>query len=199
MTGRPTIEVENLSCERGGIGVLADVSFVVESGRCAVLGGENGAGKSTLLRVLSGLLTPTAGTFSLRPGGEANRHFVGHENAVKPELTVRDQLDFVSLVAGNEGVEDVARTVGVAHALDLPAYTLSTGQKRRLALARLLVDERPIWLLDEPTAGLDGSGRRLFADLLLDHMDAGGVALVATHDEIDLPSERATLLDLSRS
>ena len=195
----PMICVEGLACERGGVPIFAGVSFTIPSGHCGVLRGDNGAGKSTLLRVVSGLLSPTHGRVVVQPREAGERHAIFPDAGIKPDVNVGEQLSFDAAIMGIDARQSVLEHVGLAHALELPGRALSTGQRRRFALARLLVDERPLWLLDEPTAGLDGTGRSMFRRMLADHLEAGGIALVATHDEdLALPANIIEL-ELTRS
>jgi heme exporter protein A len=194
--------VENLACERGGRRVLSGVEFSLESGQALVVTGANGVGKSSLIRVIAGLVAPAAGHIHLE-GGMAERtppehcHYFGHLDALKPALSVRENLDFwAAFLAPAEGgglrraasLVDALETLGIAHTLDLPAAYLSAGQRRRLALARLLVVPRPIWLLDEPSSALDAASEATLAELMTAHLAAGGMIVAATHQELALPS-----------
>ena len=177
---------EGLSAERGGRAVFAGVGFAVGGGELMAVTGPNGAGKSTLLRVVAGLLPPVAGSVRLEPdppgGLAASVHYFGHLDGLKPSLTVADNLGFARRLFGGGGdIETALETVGLAHLLDLPAGRLSAGQKRRVALARLLVSERPVWLLDEPATALDTAAEATLGRLIAAHLARGGVAVAATH------------------
>ena len=196
----------NLRGRRGDNVVFSEVSFALKSGEALVITGPNGAGKSTLLRVLAGLLGADSGTFRLTdasgitvPVSEA-AHYLGHANAMKRELTVTENLlfwqrflasDTVSGVSIDEAIEAVGLT-GVGH---LPFGYLSAGQQRRIALARLLVASRPLWLLDEPTAALDAKADAMFAGLVTAHLEGGGMAIAATHQPLGLASVQSLQLD----
>jgi heme exporter protein A len=187
-----TLRATGLSCGRGGMTLTADLSFAVAPGQCLLLRGPNGTGKTTLLLTLAGIVTPLAGTFELEgTDSEAGPqlHYCGHRNAVKPRLSVRENLDFWAQVNGPTGlrIQEALAEVGLGELGGLDAGYLSAGQSRRLALARLLVTHRPLWLLDEPTAALDAEGHDLVTRLLDRHLDMGGLALAATHDPITLP------------
>ncbi len=165
----------DLSMERGGRRLFSDLSFAAEAGSALIVTGPNGAGKSSLLRGLCGFLPFEAGGFALE-GGDPERtvgeeaHYLGHADALKGALTAGENLAFWAGALGGDSRREVCRSalarVGLAHVIDFPASALSAGQKRRVALARLLVARRPLWLLDEPTTALelDRSG-----DLRRDH------------------------------
>ena len=177
---------EGLAAVRGGRVIFEDVGFAVASGEMLALVGPNGAGKSTLLRVIAGLLAPGAGTLRLEPEPEAGIaaaiHYFGHLDGLKAALTVADNLAYGRRLCGGAGdIEAALDAVGLAHLLDIPAGRLSAGQKRRVALARLLVAERPVWLLDEPATALDAAAEATLGRLIAAHLGAGGLAVVATH------------------
>ncbi|MFD2647797.1 heme ABC exporter ATP-binding protein CcmA [Devosia albogilva] len=183
---RPYLRTTALACGRGGMPLVVGLDLTVGSGRCLVLRGPNGAGKSTLLLTLAGLVAPLAGTVEIE--AEDGVHLLSHRNAVKPRLTVRENLDFWAGVNGPTGIESSAalERVGLGAITHLDAGYLSAGQTRRLALARLLVTRRPVWLLDEPTAALDAEGHALVAALIGEHLAGGGLAVAATHDPLAL-------------
>ena len=183
--------VKDLAVNRAGQEVVSGISFELASGESLVVTGENGSGKSTTLRSLAGLLPLAKGQISLfdENGKQFENpvreycHFLGHENGMKPTLTVRENLDFWQQFMGEEllPVEEALEEVGLTHAIDNPYYYLSAGQKRRVAIARLLVSDRPIWILDEPTSGLDAHSVRLFAGLAKAFTDDDGILIAATH------------------
>ena len=186
-----TLRTTGLVCGRGGMAMTQQLTVSVTSGQCLLLRGPNGSGKTTLLLTLAGIVAPLAGGFALE-GGEAdqqNLHYCGHRNAIKPRLSVLENLDFWRAVNGSTGQSALTalEEVGLAALASLDAGYLSAGQTRRLALARLLVSHRPLWLLDEPTAALDVEGHELVTRLLNRHLDMGGLAIAATHDPITLP------------
>lgn len=184
------LEAEGLAALRGERLVFAGLSFAVPAGGALLLVGRNGAGKSTLLRLLAGLGRAEAGT--LRWSGEdaladlpahARRvAYVGHLDAVKPGLTAAENLR----PWGGDPAAALAAQ-GLARLADLPARLLSAGQKRRLALARLALRPAPIWLLDEPTLGLDAASVTRFGHVLARHRASGGVVVAATHLPLPLP------------
>ncbi len=177
---------EGLAAERGGRTVFVGVDFTVGAGELLAVIGPNGAGKSTLLRVIAGLLAPAAGTVRLEPSADgalsAAVHYFGHLDGLKPGLTVADNLDYARRLYGGGGdIEAALEAVGLAHLPDLPSGRLSAGQKRRVALARLLVSARPVWLLDEPATALDAAAETMLGGLIATHLATGGIAVAATH------------------
>lgn len=181
---------QNLVCVRGGREVFAELSFAVDGGEALSLVGPNGAGKSSLLRLIAGLVRPALGALSL-DGGDDERsigehcHYLGHLDALKPSLSLRENVVFWrSFYGGTSSVEAALDAVSLAPLMHLPAGFLSAGQKRRAALARLRVADRPIWLLDEPTSALDtGAQERLFA-IVGEHLAKGGIVIAATHQPL---------------
>ena len=166
-----------------------------------LLTGPNGSGKSTLLRLLAGLLRPAAGTL-LWDGEDAladlSAHarrvtYVGHQDAVKPGFTAAENLRFAARLNGG-AVGEALAAVGLEELADLPARMLSAGQRRRLALARLALSHAPLWLLDEPTLGLDARSVERFGAMLAVHRNRGGIVVAATH--LPLPLSDATELAL---
>lgn len=190
---------EKLAGERGGETVFSDVGFALGKGEILVVTGPNGAGKSTLLRVIAGLLPSSAGRLALEGGGEewptlgGALHYLGHQNAMKTALTVTENLRFWQDYNGAArlAVEEALEAVGLEAIGHLPFGYLSTGQRRRASIARLLVSHRPVWLLDEPTAGLDKASEERFARLMRTHLDDGGIIVAATHLPLGLEGGKA--------
>ncbi len=191
------LKVENLAVARGGRPVLAGLSFSVSGGEALVVTGRNGTGKSTLLRALAGLLPSLSGEVRLEGVGDAVElpqlaHYLAHADGMKAALTVEENLDFwaayLSSAADRRSrpVAQALSMVGLSHALRAPFGALSAGQKRRAALARLLVAFRPIWLLDEPLTALDRASREKFAAAMRDHCALGGLIVAATHEPLGL-------------
>ncbi|RWB02482.1 MAG: heme ABC exporter ATP-binding protein CcmA [Mesorhizobium sp.] len=186
---------ENLGGERGGEAVFSGIDFVLEERQALIVTGPNGSGKSTLLRVIAGLLPAAQGSvriegaMEIEDGDEAFPsvasacHYLGHQNAMKPALSVAENLRFWRDFNGDGqlGVEEALETVGLGGIGHLPFGYLSTGQRRRAAIAKLLVSHRPLWLLDEPTAGLDKASEGRFAGLMAKHCKGGGMIVAATH------------------
>lgn len=216
------LAVDGLAAFRGERLVLRDLSFSVPAGGALLLLGPNGAGKSTLLRLLAGLRRPDAGTIRWDgtdvaddPAAHAARvAYLGHQDAVKPALTVEENLRLPARIAGGgaEAVASALEAVGLVHLAALPARMLSAGQRRRLALARLALAGRvpgpapdgaagrpapgdaTLWLLDEPTLGLDAASVARLGGLLARHRAAGGVVVTATHLDLPLPGAAALRL-----
>jgi heme exporter protein A len=182
---------QDLACIRGGRQIFDKVSFEIASGSSLSITGRNGSGKSSLLRVVAGLVPRSGGILSLTGGGpEATLpeqlHYCGHLEALKPALTALENLAFWRRYLGSPALEPLGamERLSIAHLRDLPASYLSAGQKRRLALARLLVSRRPIWLLDEPNAALDAASQDTLGVLCEEHLAQGGLILAATHGDL---------------
>lgn len=185
------LRAQGFACGRGDVVLAEGLDFSVTNGHCLLLRGPNGTGKTTLLLTLAGIVAPLAGFFALEGSDPELQqvHYCGHRNAIKPRLSVLENLAFWAEVNGPTGIVAPAalETVGLGGLDRLDAGYLSAGQSRRLALARLLVSHRPLWLLDEPTAALDSEGHALVTRLIDQHLDTGGMAIAATHDPITLP------------
>ena len=193
-----------LACRRGDRLVFAGLDFTVESGGALVLVGPNGTGKSSLLRLMAGLLPPFAGRLdwdgaAVRDDPALHRGriaYLGHLDAVKPTLTVTEAVAFwADLVDRAAYVGKALDALGLAGLADLPARFLSAGQRRRVALARVIATAPPIWLLDEPTVGLDQASIGALESAIARHRGAGGMVVAATHAPLRLPG--AIQLDLS--
>lgn len=191
MTSIVTLSVSKLAVSRGGVRLLEDVSFEVAPGQSMILRAPNGAGKTTLLRTLAGLQPADAGT--IQPGVDAVA-YAAHADAIKAALSVSENLAFWAAIFGAKSIVPAVEAFQLAALLDRPAGELSSGQKRRLGLARLILSGRPIWLLDEPTVSLDAQAVGWFVDVVKSHLAGRGIAVIATH--IDLGLE-APVLDLT--
>jgi heme exporter protein A len=191
---------ENLVLSRGGRTVVDRLSFRLGSGKALLLTGPNGSGKTTLLRALAGFLAPVSGAILLEEAPQEREraelvHFVGHLDGLKSHLTVAENLAFWAAYLDEDGgarghrLEAALDRFDLAALADIPAGYLSAGQKRRLALARLGVAARPIWLLDEPTVSLDTASVALLVKAIAEHVAGGGLAAIATH--VPMALERA--------
>jgi heme exporter protein A len=201
VTARPVPEgdlvAEGLACRRGERLIFAALSFVLPAGGALVLTGANGSGKSSLLRLLATLLAPAAGriVWSGEPvAGDlaayrARLAYVGHLDAIKPALGVRETLRSWAALSGvtRPAADEALAAFGLAPLAEWPCRWLSAGQRRRLALARLVAAPAPLWLLDEPGAALDADGEARLAAAIAAHRAKGGRVVVATHQPMALP------------
>ncbi len=182
------------------------LDFALDRGGALLLTGPNGSGKSSLLRVMAGLTPPLLGTLTWDGAGvtedpgahRARLHFVGHQDALKPVLTVAETLGFAAALrqAPRDRILPALQKFHLAELADLPCRVLSAGQRRRLALARLLASPATLWLLDEPTTGLDDASVQDLMSVIAEHRAGGGMAVIATHQPLPLP--QATALSLAR-
>jgi heme exporter protein A len=188
MEGQMRLSGRGVGCIRGGREVFSGLDFAAAGGEALAVTGPNGSGKTSLLRQIAGLLAIASGSIDL-DGGDSEltlpeqAHYLGHRDALKPALSVMENLCFWQDFLGGEaggGAESLA-AVGLDHTAQLPAVVLSAGQRRRLSIARLLTVRRPIWLLDEPTSALDAAGQAMFSALMADHLARGGMIVAATH------------------
>ena len=196
-----------LACRRGGRLVFAGLDFALAPGEALLLRGPNGSGKSSLLRLLAGLARPEAGEllWDAEPVGRdreahaARLHYLGHRDAAKGALTAAENLRFWAELRGaRAGAGSVAAaldTLGLGALGDAPARHLSSGQRRRLALARLLVSPAALWLLDEPAVGLDEASQAALGEMLARHREQGGMVALAAHGPVALPGARELRLD----
>lgn len=199
------LSVEGLSVQRAGRRIIDNIGFKLAEGEALVVCGRNGAGKSTFLRALAGLLPTTQGVISLNRGVldvelAQNTHYLAHADGMKLALSVEENLNFwANYLAGSslsrsQSIPQALSIVGLTHALRAPFGALSAGQKRRAALARLLVVYRPLWLLDEPMTALDQASRARFAQAMRAHCAEGGIIVVATHEPLGFETTRELAL-----
>lgn len=202
-----SLTAEKLTLQRGSRRLFEGLSFSVKAGQALALEGANGAGKTSLLRLVAGFLPAAAGRVFLTEDGkeiaepEERSRFIGwlgHQDALKASFTVSEQLGFFGKLYGRDGdLGALLAQVGLDRQADLPCRYLSAGQRRRLALARLLLSGRPLWLLDEPFAALDTAGKSLVARLIALHCGQGGMVIAATHDPLGLSNETLRLANES--
>jgi len=196
------LNVENLSANRGEQTIFAHISFQLTAGDALIVTGTNGSGKSTLLRVIAGLLPNFSGNMVVEGGIEDKPiaeycHYLGHQNALKPTMSVAENLLFWQQHCGTPDLEitEALQKIDLAGTYDIPIAYLSAGQKRRIAIARLLVTKRQIWLVDEPTAALDAKSEAMFSNLLQTHMASGGIVIAATHQPLGLKNTKNLDMD----
>ncbi len=192
------LKLDNLCVERGGRRLFSGLNAELAAGEIIALTGANGAGKTSLLRTIAGLLAPAAGCISFHDReseieSEAARaegiHLLAHLDGLKTTRTAREELTFWANWLGGDGdLSEAVATFSLSSLLDLDVRKLSAGQRRRLALARLIAAPRKLWLLDEPMAPLDQNMRSRMGAVMSAHLNAGGMILAAVHDPLPLPS-----------
>ena len=196
--------VSGLAVSRGDRRLFQDFDLQLGAGEAVALTGPNGAGKTSLLRAIAGFIRPQAGAIAFRgvdgplEAEDARRggvHLLGHQDGLKSNRTARDELLFQVGWTGGDAASALAaaETLGLRRLLDLAVRHLSAGQRRRLALARLIASPRPLWLLDEPLAPLDAQHRGLFGELMATHLARGGMMLAAVHDPLPIATRTAEL------
>jgi heme exporter protein A len=203
------LEASNLECVRGERRLFAGVGFRLEGGEMLYLQGKNGSGKTSLLRMLCGLTPPADGEICWRGRAidklgddfRAELCYLGHHNAIKEELTPLENLLASAKLADESLDEDAAldalEQVGLRGREDLACRYLSQGQKRRVALARLVHERRALWILDEPYVALDPAAVELVAGLIGAHLQRGGLTVLTTHQSVDVPAGTVRELRLS--
>lgn len=193
------LHVRDLALARGDRLLFEGLNLTVRTGQALALTGENGAGKTSLLRAVAGLLRPAAGRVEfegdegLLDPVEARSgalHFLGHQDGLKTSRTARQELDFQVRWTGGDadGLAHAIDVLGLSVLLDLDVRMLSAGQRRKLALARLIASPRTLWLLDEPMAPLDAARRAIVGELMEAHLEGGGMILAAVHDPLPIPA-----------
>ncbi|MEP3629756.1 MAG: heme ABC exporter ATP-binding protein CcmA [Hyphomicrobiales bacterium] len=196
-----TLTLKNLACVRGDKLLFEGFSLEATGGEIVEIKGPNGIGKSSLLRIIAGLAPAYEGEVVLTSDEETDlaiedhAHFLSHQNALKEGLSVSENLTFWHQFSIDQGLSpnQALEQVALPHLADLPVGVLSAGQKRRVAFARLLVDRRAIWLLDEPTAALDASADELVGDLISNHAKSGGIVLAATHLPLQIDTPKVSV------
>jgi heme exporter protein A len=191
----PGLSVHDLAIARGGRVLFEALSFALACGGYAEIRGANGSGKTSLLRAIAGFLKPHAGRIVFERVEEPATalHYLGHLNGLKQAASVGAHLRYWGGLLGGDDHAALSR-VGLEAIADLPARALSQGQARRLALGRLLVAPRPIWLLDEPGAALDANGRDMLAKLVVEHRAKAGIVLAAVHEPLGVEPDQVVTL-----
>ena len=197
-------EIKNISCIRGNKLLFKNINFKINNKELLVIKGANGSGKTTLLKILSGLLKPISGSIIVNKKDmnllkdEYFKYFeyIGHENAIKSALTVRENLNFYLKIKKDltkKNFEKAIKIFNLKNLLDVRIENLSSGEKRRVSLSRLILSKSKIWFLDEPTNGLDKINTLNFFKILKQHLQFNGLAIIASHDEIKIKNKNINL------
>lgn len=200
------LAVNQLGFERNNQYLFEKFNYQLSSGQILQIRGDNGSGKTTLLRIMAGFIEPHLGTIFWNELSilhnldhyQKHLHYLGHQNGVRPLLSILENLELnASLVSSKLNTPDlhaIAKQCGLSHLINRQANTLSAGQVRRLAIARLILNPAPLWILDEPLTALDASGQAWFLHLLNEHLANNGMAIIATHQTISLNYPIQTML-----
>jgi heme exporter protein A len=197
-------EIKNISCIRGNKLLFKNLNFKINNKELLVIKGANGSGKTTLLKILSGLLKPISGSIIINKKNinilkdEYFKYFeyIGHENAIKTALTVRENLNFYLKIKRNLTIKNFKKAIKIFNLkdlLDIKVENLSSGEKRRVSLSRLILSNSKIWFLDEPTNGLDKINTVNFFKILKQHLQLNGLAIVASHDDVKIKNKNINL------
>ena len=197
-------EIKNISCIRGNKLLFKNLNFKLKNQELLVIKGANGSGKTTLLKILSGLLKTLSGSiiFDKKNINTSKDEYlklfeyIGHENAIKNALTVRENLNFYLKIKKNlkkENFKNAIKIFNLKHLLDIKIENLSSGEKRRVSLSRLILSNSKIWFLDEPTNSLDKKNTLIFFKILNQHLKSNGIAVIASHDEINIKNKNIDL------
>jgi len=196
-----------LTCIRNDVVLFSGLGFRLDCGEVLQIQGPNGSGKTSLLRILCGLALPDDGAilwnekniYDHRQDYFKEMSYIGHVNGIKMELTALENLTIAgALAVTNQSISlpDILEKMGLAEHENTPARKLSSGQRRRLALARLLITDTRLWILDEPLTSLDDYGRQLMRDMITAHAAGNGITVLATHDLVDIQRHKITMINL---
>ena len=189
----PLLQIADLCCHRDGRELFAQLNLTLEAGECVEVRGPNGSGKSTLLRCVAGLYMDYEGSIELAPS-----LYAGHKLGLSPLLSAEENLQwYAGIIAGGGNVDGIAAAlgrVGMAGYEHVACRNMSAGQQRRVALARMLVGGRKLWLLDEPLTALDADGQSLVRELMAEQLAGDGAVLCATHQNLDVAGSRQLTL-----
>lgn len=188
MTAETLLALEDVACLRGGRLLFEGLNLRLAPGEAAVVTGPNGIGKSSLMRIAAGLLPAAAGRVARAPAALADEKL-----ALDERLTLGRALHFWSRLDGGATGAGLAE-MGLTHLLDVPVRMLSTGQRKRAMLARVVASGAPLWLLDEPANGLDAEGQERLTHVMAAHRDGGGAVLAASHQPLALPDAKTVAL-----
>ena len=194
------LKAENIEVSRGGLVLAQNISFSLRSGEALLIEGPNGVGKTSLMKLIGKLSPLEQGSLSFEGIGdvppEETLHYLGHENALRPLMTVLETAQFQrDLYTGKEEIAKVLALLGLAGLEDVPCAYLSAGQKRKLSFSRLLLSERPLWLLDEPLNALDKATVSLVHELIATHREKGGMVIAISHGGLDMPNAQTLSLE----
>ena len=180
----PLLHANGLAIQRGERVLFRGIGLSLSAGEAIVLRGANGAGKTTLLRMLAGLTRADAGEIA-RP---LPHHWIGHKEGLKPQETPRSHLALWARAWGSgAGIPEILEKMALTRAADVPGRYLSAGQRRRTAFGRLLLEDRPVWLLDEPYTALDASGKTMLDNIISRHLASDGALIASMHDAAGFP------------
>tara|TARA_B100000315_G_scaffold256148_1_gene301377 strand:- start:77 stop:691 length:615 start_codon:yes stop_codon:yes gene_type:complete len=197
-------EIKNISCIRGNKLLFKNLNFKLNNKELFVIKGANGSGKTTLLKILTGLIRPISGSIIINKKkiniskDEYFKYFeyIGHENAIKSALTVRENLNFYLKIKKNltkKNFDKAIKVFNLKNLLDIKIENLSSGEKRRVSLSKLILSNSKIWFLDEPTNGLDKVNTKKFYNILKQHLQLNGLAIIASHENMKIKNKNINL------
>jgi len=197
-------EIKNISCIRGNKLLFKNLNFKLNNKELLIIKGANGSGKTTLLKILTGLIRPISGSIIINKKkinlskDEYFKYFeyVGHENAIKGALTVRENLNFYLKIKKNltkKNFDKAIKVFNLKNLLDIKIENLSSGEKRRVSLSKLILSNSKIWFLDEPTNGLDKVNTKNFYNILKQHLHLNGLAIIASHENMKIKNKNINL------